>query len=544
MIRLPTTRTRILKTINRLLNVRPCLLLLLPALYLYSCGGGGSDVAGIDGSGAPLTSTSGTVNGFGSVIVNGVRYHSDKAKILVNGELADENSLRAGYQVRVTATLNSDGTGNANSIEFSPSLVGAISSINSQNEQLVLLEQTVQITSATLFDSAIDPNNLSGLAVGTTILVSGQLNSAGLIAATRIELAPENIYQLAGAINNIDIANHTFSLNNLKVNYAAATIKNNGNNPLKNGLLAIVAGSRDSAGIFQATSVSVQTISFSSEVKSADVEGFVTRFVSSADFDVAGVTCSGNSATTYSNGNSTTLALGSSVKVSGSVNAAGVLVAQKIELKQKVSNEIAGEVSSVSIPVSGAIATGSFVIAGTNIQTNNSTAYEDGSNDRLKRFNFSDIHQGNFLKVSGYTSQDIFIATKIERRIFTAQNELRYQGLVTQVSDHSFTIYSQTIAINGTSDIRGITGKTVSEAEFLAQALNQYVRVRGTLVNGQFTASQIELRQQNQDIFHHPEDNDGDGPREGGPRDGGQQEDGPQEDNQEGGPHQGEPARK
>lgn len=546
MNRLPTIKNRILKPIDTVLHAGAYLLLLLPALYLYSCGGG-NDVAGIDGSGAPLTSTSGTVNGFGSVIVNGVRYHSDKAQILVDGEKADENSLRAGYQVRVTGTLNKDGTGNAKSIEFSPTLIGAITSIDSQAEQIVLLQQRIQITSGTLFDTAIEPNNLSGLTPGTYILVSGQRNSEGFIAATRIELAPQSTEQLFGVIDNVDLNNRSFTLNNLTVNYQAATIKHdtdNGTNggptiniagPVANGQTVSITGSLDSDGIFQATNISVKNISFSAKVKAADIEGFVTLFASSANFYLAGVPCSSDSATVYINGSSSTLALGSSLKIKGSVNADGVLLAQQIEFRQQVRNEIAGEVSSVSTALSGAIATGSFVIAGTSIQTNNSTAYEDGGHDQLKRFNFADIRQGNFLKVSGYTSQNIFIASKIERRNFTPQNELRYQGIVTQTADHSFTVYNQTIAINGASEIRGTTGANLTEEEFLAQALNQYVRVRGTIINGLFTASQVELRQQNQSDFYHPNDGGGD-QGGGGPQNGGHEEDGPQEgDHQEDG---------
>lgn len=509
---------------NRFLNIGSYLMMLFLSIYLFGCGGGGGNsVAGIDGSGSPVTSASGTINGFGSVIVNGVRYHSDKTTFLVNGQVASENSLRTGYQVRVTGTLNSDGTGTANKIEFNPNLIGAITSIDLQNEQLVLLEQTVQITNTTLFDAAIDPNDLSGLSVGTVILVSGQLNDEGLIAATRIELAQQTTYQITGLISNLNATNTTFTLNNLTINYNVATLNNVPNNQLKNGLTVSIIGSVDNNNIFNAKTINFQNSNFSADVKTAEVEGFITRFVSSTDFDVAGVACTTNSATTYENGNSTNLALNSALKINGKVNSAGVLVAEKIEFRQKAINEISGQVTSVSTPTSGAIATGSFQIAGTTIQTNSSTAYEDGSHDNLRRFNFTDIHAGDFLKVSGYTSQNTFIATKIERKIFQTNIELRYEGLVTQVNadTRSFVVYGQTVYINNQTRISGEMGITLTESEFLAQALNQQVRIRGTATNNTFTATQIDVRTGNDDFFHRQppggkSENNGGGGGDGG----------------------------
>jgi len=490
---------------NRFLNAGSYLAMLLLSIYLLGCGGSSNNVAGIDGSGSRVTSASGTVNGFGSVIVNGVRYHSEKTKFLVNGVIASEDSLRTGYQVHVTGTLNDDGTGTADTIEFNPNLIGAITSIDLQNDQLVLLEQTVQITNTTLFDAAINANDLSGLSIGTTILVSGQLNDEGLIAATRIELAQQTTYQVTGVISNLNVANATFTLNNLTINYSAAALNNIPSNQLQNGLTVNVAGTLDN-NIFKAKTISFKNINFSADVKTAEVEGFITRFASTTDFDVAGIVCSTTSATTYENGNSTTLALGSPLKVNGNVDSNGVLVAQKIEFRQKAINEIAGQVANRSTAIAGAIATGSFQISGTTIQTNNSTAYEDGSNDNLRRFNFSDIHNGDFLKVSGYTSQNTFIATKIERRILQTNTELKYEGLITQVNidANSVVVYGQTVYINTQTEIRGELGVSLTAAQFLAQAINLQVRVRGTTQNGVFTATQIEIRPENNDFFHHP----------------------------------------
>ncbi|MEY4753029.1 MAG: hypothetical protein RJA44_704, partial [Pseudomonadota bacterium] len=72
--------------------------LLLSALVLAACGGGGSD------AGTPVASNyaAGTITGFGSVIVNGVRYDDSSAS--VNGEddsSTSTSSLKIGMQVEV-----------------------------------------------------------------------------------------------------------------------------------------------------------------------------------------------------------------------------------------------------------------------------------------------------------------------------------------------------------------------------------------------------------------------------------------------------------
>src|SRR6187431_1633308 len=137
-------------------------------LSLSGCGNSsGNQTAGIDGSGAPVaTTTNGTIDGFGSVIVNGLRYNSDKAQVLINGETAMEDNLRVGYQVQITGSIAADGTATADKIEFTPTLVGVIEQIDASNNTVMLLGQQVYLTNNTIFDADINPKNITGLVVG------------------------------------------------------------------------------------------------------------------------------------------------------------------------------------------------------------------------------------------------------------------------------------------------------------------------------------------------------------------------------------------
>jgi hypothetical protein len=468
------------------------------ALFMLTACSGGDQTSGIDGSGgpviaSPLTYSSGTINGFGSVIVNGVRYHSDKARILVNDELSSEDNLRAGYQVNVIAHTADDGSQIADTIEFHPNLMGSITSIDLDREQFTLLGQTVQVNSETLFDAAIKPNYLEGLRTGDPVLVSGKADAGGIVTATRIELIATGNHQATGTVGNINEGMSSFTLNSLSVNFAAATLNNFPNNRLANGLQVVATGNLDNQGVLQAKTVTNLSKSFDKNIKRAELEGFVTRFVSATDFDIAGTKVTTDAKTNFAGGSAAQLGAGVAIELKGSVNTEGVVVAERIEFAKAIDNEIAGEVTAINITNSQAVAAGTLQINGTSIQTTARTAYEDKGKNLFKRFNFTAIQVGDFLKISGYIRDGIFIATKIERTEIEADITLQYRGLVLSVSDHSFVILGRTINTNNQTRFKAPQGEELTESEFYQQAPGKRVNVKGQMSSGQFTATEVEL---------------------------------------------------
>ena len=139
-------------------------------------GGGGEPIVGIDRGG--VTISQGPINGFGSVIVNGVRYSTTGATITIDDRPGTESDLRAGQVVRVEGTVDATGTaGTARSISFNDDVEGPVQSIDPAAARLVVLGQTVQVGRATSFDDSISPRSLAGLAVGDRIEVSGLVNA-------------------------------------------------------------------------------------------------------------------------------------------------------------------------------------------------------------------------------------------------------------------------------------------------------------------------------------------------------------------------------
>ena len=121
------------------------LLLVAGFTLLASCGGGGiADLAGGVGSGGSGLAE-GTVTGFGSVIVDGVRFDDSQAKVTEEGPTGvREAALKIGQRVRISSSANNV----AESIEVITELVGPIDQIvadGAQAQRLTVLGQQVRV---------------------------------------------------------------------------------------------------------------------------------------------------------------------------------------------------------------------------------------------------------------------------------------------------------------------------------------------------------------------------------------------------------------
>ncbi len=464
---------------------------------LCSCGGGGSgDSAGIDASGSPIASQ-GTIDGFGSVIVNGIRFKSDKATVFINGQSATEDDLDVGFQVWVTGSVDANNVATADTIEYFPELMGEITEIDQDAEQLTVLGRQILINNRTIFGNNITPNNLQGLSLGNRVKVSGKTDLQGRLVATHIELSSD-LVQLRGVVSNINRSNQTFSLEGTLVNYAGATLVNI--SQLDNNLRVSVRGTQDTNGTIQAQQIFNAQIALGSTIKKAEIEGRITRFVSATDFDVDGILCTTTTQTLYESGSLSNLVFGAELELKGSVNANGSITAERIEFEQEDKNQIQGLVTTITLSSTDSIVTGSLTVGNILIKTTQSTRYEDKSNDDERRFNLASIDPGNYLEVTGYNQNSDFIATKIERREIESDDddEFEMEGSVSAVGSNSITLLGQVIQLNDSTEIKTTSG-VIDLADFLLIALNQQVDVEGTITEGVYTASHLEIQDDNDD---------------------------------------------
>jgi len=172
------------------------LLGMVAVLYMLAACGGGISGTGVMPSGNDIVL--GTIEGFGSVIVNQRRLTTDRAEIVVNGRRVSQRELSVGMQVRVNADLRSQ---SASRVEYVPLVVGPVTGIDTLTGVIEILGHTIIPGNSTVYE---------GLAVGqvsreSVLEVSGFINADAQIIATFIRSVPESSpFQVLATISASD----------------------------------------------------------------------------------------------------------------------------------------------------------------------------------------------------------------------------------------------------------------------------------------------------------------------------------------------------
>jgi hypothetical protein len=464
-------------------------LAILGAIAIAACGGSGSGsnvTAGIDRGGVV---TSGSITGFGSVHVNGVRYVTSGATFLIDGQPGAESDLRVGQVVRIEGKLDSSGTtGTATRVVFDNEVEGPVQSVDLANGRLVVLGRTVQVGPDTSFDDAFVPRSLDGVTVGERVEVSGFTASDGTVSATRIERkGTQGSYEVKGSVAALDTNARTFQLGTLTVSYATAQLSGFASGQPANGDAVEAIGTLDGAGVFVAARLEKDGEAPGAQDDGADYEGLVTRFVSATDFSVDGQRVTTTSATVYEGGTVANLALDASVEVDGKFNAAGVIVAVKVQFRRTGQLEMAARVDAVDA------AAGSLVVLGVTIRTNPLTRFEDHSAADLQQFSLANIAVGDFVEVRAYGDGSGYVATLVERD--DAQGgSVEVEGYAQAVATPNFSVNGVAVTTDGNTEFRDNNGVVIGSAAFFqAAASGPLVKVRGTLVGNVVLAERAEL---------------------------------------------------
>lgn len=320
---------------------RTSLLVLLSA-FLLSCGAGGDssgggifsgDVTpgvGSGGTGVTLAHavSIGSVDGFGSIIVNGVRYDISSANV----SLADEASLQFGMTARVEGTVDTAlSTGTATQVTSAADLRGTASGIDTVSGSLAVMGILVTTDEATVYDDGLV--SLAGLTNGDTVQVYGLPAAPGTLRATRIEkLAASAAPVVSGAVTSLDTGAQTFVIGNLTVNYAAASFAGGlSASALANGqLVRVRAAVSPAAYVLTATQVEPWYAVPTANNVAVALEGVITNYTSLGSFELLGVPMDASSAQ-ITGGPGNAIGNGVKVEVSGAMNN-GVLVVTKLKI--------------------------------------------------------------------------------------------------------------------------------------------------------------------------------------------------------------------
>ncbi|MHB0920983.1 MAG: DUF5666 domain-containing protein [Thiomonas delicata] len=272
----------------------------LLSLALASCGGGGTFASGGVGTGGTGIS-SGTVTGFGSVVVDGTAYSSATPQYFNGNDqedaaLAPSTAVQLGDQLRVQL----DAQGNPSTVIIEPDLIGAVAGLNNRpaasangftvNGVGVRVNNNPAAGPVTYYSGLAGYGDLSS---GMQVEVHGAygIDAGGAyIQATLIEQLPSSnpVTRITGVVSNLDSTADTFQIGNTSVQFSASTALVPSGASLANGQLVNVWSnvSANANGAIVAGAIRIRTLQGLSG--SAQIGGLVSMLAGN-HFQVSGV---------------------------------------------------------------------------------------------------------------------------------------------------------------------------------------------------------------------------------------------------------------
>lgn len=321
------------------------------AAVLAACGGGASGTP----AGSTLAATtppvllgqstvSGTVTGFGSVIVDGVRINNSA---VVAGKEHDDGTVEvAELKLGQHVEIEHDGQLVATKVRISAEVEGAVTAVDPAAGTLTILGQSVTINT----DPAAGPvtvfggyGALAGVQVNDKVEIHGVIktDAAGkaTLQATRIEkkTVADTADRVNGLVAELSTTAHTFKLGSLLIDYSGAKLSPDGA-VLANGTavhVAIPVGAASGSTAVKATLVKVRDHKGESGAKDSELGGPISALdAGTKTLTVNGVKIDASAATFDQAGKTfADLKLNAYVVVKGSYNADGTLKAASVVLR-------------------------------------------------------------------------------------------------------------------------------------------------------------------------------------------------------------------
>jgi Domain of unknown function (DUF5666) len=458
----------------------------LIVVFIVSCGGGG--VVGSAGTGRTTGVTQGTVNGFGSVIVDGLSYDDRNAPVVA--EAAPGVNVPAAVKLGHRVSVDREVSGVASTVRVEAALAGPVASIASPTQfsmlgQLVTVNSNGMVGPITQFGGGYAA--AADVRAGDAIEVHGLLvrqSTSYVIQATRIDkLAAAPAYlRVSGLVSALGAAGSaTLSLGALAVDTSGATVLPAGA-ALADGQAVTVLAlpgtlSMPTSGTWrlQAAQLRIQKLP---EGGDDYVSGSVSHLDAQAKTFTLGGLLVNYANATLTPATTTVLANGQYVQARGVTAADGSLVATALAIRDAGSDteaELKGNVSRYDA------ATKRFEVRGVQV---------DGSSASVQGCPASGLADGVFVEVEGAVGSTGVIASQIHCEAEPGDATLEREGVAGSVdlAAKRFTITRQgTVTTAAWTDATFFSGGT-------PQAMSgKEVHALGPLVGGVLTASRIEI---------------------------------------------------
>jgi Domain of unknown function (DUF5666) len=462
----------------------------LSAAAIAACGG----AIGSGGTGAAPPTVSGTVTGFGSVIIDGVRF--DERTVTTVAEDSPGTEVLAETRMGHRVELEVDAGGQAQALRVEASVIGLVTSTSvtaPQAGSFVVLGQTITVNA----DAAAGPVTQFGngyasapdLRVGDVVEVHGAVKtSAGALVtqATRVEKRPAlpAYLRVSGVVTGLDVgAPGRFTLGALTVDASAASIAPAGAT-LANGVPVLVFAPAASLGalpgggpLLSAGTVRIKTLR-SSGTSETYASGFVAQLdAASGRFQLNGLTVNYTPAMLLPVG--TSLSNGQYVQARGNVSANGSLVAAQVKRRDGRSEpeaELKGTIVNFDSVANTLRIRDVFVaLTGAELESCPNTGLRDGLFVELE----------GTLGPSGVTARKVGCKAEPDSAVIAREG---VAGAV-DLAAASFTLTPEgrpAVAVRWTAAtfFRSVTPQTMGGLT---------VEVEGTLVNGILEATKIKV---------------------------------------------------
>lgn len=436
-------------------------LTLILCIVLLSCdssdpGSGG----GIGGTGIkPILAngaTQGSISEFGSIVVNGVRFNTDNARFFVNDDSITQSDLRIGMNVLAAVDFSKS---EATQVNYVPSLIGPVESINLADSSFQSLGQTIRLGGGTTFNNI----SISEISPGIVVEVSGLRNATGVLFATFIRPAQNAArIQLVGTVLS-DLSNtQQFSLNGLQVNIAQADLSQITTDELSFGSKVYVTA--DSSGYdstqnqLAADTVRVALEPMVSVGERVEYEGIVSSVTSISEFDVYWQPIITNDQTRVefqdgSVGDLSMIMLNTRLEVEAIVQADGSYLASKIILIPTENAKIEAYIEQISAN------TQSITVLEQTIQIDDSTRFEDIAS-------FYELEVGNYIELDAAFLGNNFFAIELE--VDEADDRTIWEGPITalDVNSESMEIMNLPILLGDETSYENQAEQTISREAF------------------------------------------------------------------------------
>jgi hypothetical protein len=366
---------------------------------LAACGGGEGGSLGGGTSTATGSVVSGPITGFGSVIVNGVRFDDSAATVSFDDDAGSSGDLRLGMMVEIEGEQDdATATGKARQIASASHVRGTVAAIDKTGKQLTVLGVVASVSAGTVFEGMTGLDD-PAFKVGDVVEIHGIRDAQGMVKATRIEKKSADAgVRVVGAVKNLNTAAKTFTVNGMTVKYDQLVVDNK-SIVLADDMLVRVKGTRvDATTISAARIKDVTRRAATREGKRIEVEGVVSGMASTTSFNVDELKVDASKAKFEG-----TVASGARIEVEGRV-VGGVLIATKVEVKdedKEERNEMHGLAASVDLSAK------TLVVRNVKVRW-------DGNTEFRTPLTASALANGAKVEVKGRTVGDTVVATRIK----------------------------------------------------------------------------------------------------------------------------------